>query len=115
MDRQKHADKLFNYHTVQRIYKKSSDSSLTFIQLLIGWTVLIDRQTFRSTDILMLYIGWTINQMNRISDGRRSPNIASRLLYKLVSICSEYFLKLVQSLIKQWNTIRIIWVAFNKW
>ena len=36
MDRQKHADKLFNYHTVQRIYKKSSDSSLTFIQLLIG-------------------------------------------------------------------------------
>ena len=48
---------MFNGYMVQRIYKNSSDISLTYIQLLIGCTVLIDRRTYGSTDMLMLYIG----------------------------------------------------------
>ena len=73
-DRKKNADKLFNKHSVQRIYvqqiyKYSSDSSLTFIHLLIRWTVLIDLQFNRYINV--------IYQLNNEPDDCMSRAVAS--------------------------------------
>ena len=85
MDRKKHVDILFNGYTVQLQWTEKSmwiyystdiksngqkkacgyilfngfikTHSDTTVQLLIGRTVLFDRQTYGSTDISVLYIG----------------------------------------------------------
>ena len=82
-EKTKYADKLFKQILFNDFIKKSSDPSLTFIQLLIRWTVLVDTQTYGAT-------GWTIDRMNRKSDDRRSPNVPSKNILEHLKYHCEY-------------------------
>ena len=80
---------------VQRIYKNSSDTSLTYIQLLMGWTVLIDHWTYGSNQIKS-------NQIKQLGNAQGLP-IKNHLITWPT----------IQPIYKKWNLKTIFLASYH--